>query len=210
MVFAPPLLVFFDQHGPFSLYDQLALRMDDHASKCMVCLGSPCWVPPFAGGMITMTIKTLVTGACLIMTTATAGSAATFTVDGDEYDVSTITGSFDDNVSLLESQVFFGDEDLALEFASEVGDLLGIFNFGFLGPLFAFDNGLPDSTGFHAPFDSSLSSAILTETANSNITDLTWAVVYPVAAVPLPAGGLLLLSAFGGVAALKRRKKRAA
>lgn len=32
----------------------------------------------------------------------------------------------------------------------------------------------------------------------------------PVAAVPLPAGGLLLLSAFGGVAALKRRKKRAA
>lgn len=31
-----------------------------------------------------------------------------------------------------------------------------------------------------------------------------------VSAVPLPAGGLLLLSAFGGVAALKRRKKRAA
>lgn len=32
----------------------------------------------------------------------------------------------------------------------------------------------------------------------------------PISAVPLPAGGLLLLSAFGGVAALKRRKKRAA
>lgn len=32
----------------------------------------------------------------------------------------------------------------------------------------------------------------------------------PISAVPLPAGGLLLLSAFGSVAALKRRKKRAA
>ena len=31
-----------------------------------------------------------------------------------------------------------------------------------------------------------------------------------IAAVPLPAGGLLLLTAFGGVAALKRRKKRTA
>ena len=32
----------------------------------------------------------------------------------------------------------------------------------------------------------------------------------PVSSVPLPAGGVLLLSALGGVAALKRRKKRAA
>jgi hypothetical protein len=32
----------------------------------------------------------------------------------------------------------------------------------------------------------------------------------PISAIPLPAGGLLLLSTFGGVAALKRRKKRAA
>ncbi|TGD63023.1 VPLPA-CTERM sorting domain-containing protein [Tabrizicola sp. WMC-M-20] len=41
------------------------------------------------------------------------------------------------------------------------------------------------------------------------ITGITAEHIEPVAAVPLPAGGLLLLTAMGGIAALKRRRKAA-
>lgn len=48
--------------------------------------------------------------------------------------------------------------------------------------------------------------------SSGNATYAVWQVQSspPVSAVPLPAGGLLLLSGFGGFAAVSRRKKRAA
>lgn len=160
-----------------------------------------------------MKTRSLVLAACLSLLSATASTATTFTVGGDDFDVTTITGTFADNRELLEGQVWFGSTDLAALFVSAVGFDLGLFsNPAFLptatGPLFA--------TSFGGTFDTVRFS--FTETGQDvTITGLgddvvaTFAIAQPtISAVPLPAGGLLLLSGLAGVAGLKRRKKRAA
>eukprot|EP01013_Petalomonas_cantuscygni_P045285 TRINITY_DN9876_c0_g1_i1.p1 TRINITY_DN9876_c0_g1~~TRINITY_DN9876_c0_g1_i1.p1 ORF type:complete len:158 (-),score=2.03 TRINITY_DN9876_c0_g1_i1:63-536(-) len=157
-----------------------------------------------------MTLRTLAAAACLSICTASAGLAATFTVAGTDYDISTITGTFDDNESLLVGQPWWGDSAQALTFADAVGGGLGDSNFsGPYGPLFALDSLIigADHTALVALYHPIHGVSIDWALAD---TTYHYAIATPVSPVPLPAGGLLLLTAFGGVAALKRRKKRAA
>ena len=65
----------------------------------------------------------------------------TVNVAGTEYDISTVTGTFSDNMSLLESSPWWGNPCLAQAIATAVGTDLGTpneFNYGNGGPLFAY------------------------------------------------------------------------
>jgi len=157
-----------------------------------------------------MTLKTLAAAACLSICTATAGLATTVTVDGIGYDVTTITGTFSDNEALLMGQVWWGDYLLAYHFANAVDDDLDYPNsiHGF-GPLFAYQDGGTGVISFLAtPLFANGRRA--QQDYIADFITATYAIATPVSAVPLPAGGLLLVSAFGGIAALKRRKKGSA
>ena len=155
-----------------------------------------------------MTLKALVAAACLCFGTATAGLAATVTVNGEEFDIGFITGSFEDNAGLLTAQPFFGNASLASDLADAVsnGGLLGdICSCGFLD----FADGFEVSIGFEV-LSFFVDAAGAGGRSFGSDEEATFATATSVAPVPLPAGGLLLLSGLVGVAGLKRRKKRAA
>ncbi|MBL9127747.1 MAG: hypothetical protein JNL97_08875, partial [Verrucomicrobiales bacterium] len=62
--------------------------------------------------------------ATLLMT-GSAG-AVVVTIDGMDYDITTLTGTFDDNASVLTAQPWYGDETLANRFVDAVGARLGL------------------------------------------------------------------------------------
>ena len=105
------------------------------------------------------------------------------------------------------SQPFFGDEGRALEFARAVassGFLTGlgtsVFDFAFSNDLFEVN-----TVVINYP------SLFIENSTFSVVTGSTFATVTPsTTPVPLPAGGLLLLTGLAGVAAVKRRSNRAA
>jgi hypothetical protein len=77
-----------------------------------------------------MNIKTLAAAACLSLLSATSSFAATFTVGGDDFDITTITGTFADLQGQLKSQIWWEEPALAADFASAVSSLLGLVNSG--------------------------------------------------------------------------------
>ena len=66
----------------------------------------------------------------LLATAFSMSANATLIVDSSvgKYEVSTITGTFADNSALLMSQVWWGNEALAAEFAGLVADAFGFPN----------------------------------------------------------------------------------
>lgn len=133
--------------------------------------------------------------------------AATATIGGIDYNVTTVEGTFAQHQTLLENQVWWGDRSLANSFAGAVAADLGFpNNSGFYGPLFAYKRGSTTVTSFN--FFSALQRSFEAPLDSSGV--YTYATAAQVSSVPLPAGGLLLLTGIGGAAALKRRKKRAA
>jgi len=121
------------------------------------------------------------------------------------YDVTTVTGSFNDHAALLRSQVWFGDPGLAEEFASLVGIRLGSY-FDYAskphGPTFSY---LAEATAFPTLFDMQSKffsadpanpGAVYTVFFGSTTPGFTFAVAAP---VPEPAAAALL---FGGLALL--------
>jgi hypothetical protein len=79
--------------------------------------------------------------AAAILASAAAANAATFTVNGTDYDVTTVSGNFISDFSLraqLQSQVWWGNQSLAQQFARTVGSSLGFVNDDFFGPFFAY------------------------------------------------------------------------
>ena len=94
------------------------------------------------------------------------------------WEVSSVEGSFSGLQSLLESQVWWGNESLALIFAETVFGALGIPNFGNFGPSFA--HGL-DSFGFTRNL---LYSEIDASINNSGLFNPTGVLFYAVAERP--------------------------
>ena len=144
--------------------------------------------------------------AAVVMAPGSA-QAALFTVDGQQYDVTTITGTYNDNTALLESQVWWGDSALARAFAEVVQDALGTPNpldgsGDGEAPYFAFLSDAPfvavanwDTTPAPAGFEFDLDRPTVTETA-----------VFAVAqAVPTPA---LLPAVLGMGAGIVRKRKK--
>ncbi|WP_272011622.1 VPLPA-CTERM sorting domain-containing protein [Roseovarius sp. ZX-A-9] len=156
-----------------------------------------------------MTKMTLLAAAALALSIAVpAANAATVTVNGSDWEINTVRGTFGDIEGVLTSQVWWGDRAVAIDFAEVVGDTLGLPNFGIRGPSFSYVEAFDPKWVSSAFWNSPLS--IVSELNTDKTAFRTWAVATPVAPIPIPASGLLLLTGLAGVAGLKRRKKRAA
>jgi hypothetical protein len=171
-----------------------------------------------------MTFKNLAAAACLSLFSATSTFAATFTVGGNDFDITTISGTFTDLQGQLESQLWWGDDYLARQFATAVSTQLGTADAtDNYGPLFVHGRGQRSLHTWAWYFPHVYGGSRLASVGGPLSTDRNFAVCVscssppptvpnpdPPSPVPLPAGGLLLLSGLAGVAALKRRKKRTA
>lgn len=89
-------------------------------------------------GGLALAIASMVMLAC--PSNANAQTATwTGTVNGTTYNFSTITGTYADNASLLQSQVWWGDSYIAHQFSDSVNSNMGSSNDVFGGPIFVYD-----------------------------------------------------------------------
>jgi hypothetical protein len=91
---------------------------------------------------------TIIAMICFFAGTSSADSI-TVTVNGTQYDITTVTGTFTDNMAQLESTPWWGNESLAQEIAGAVMDDIGTPN-EFNGeegggPLFAWNDDAIDA-----------------------------------------------------------------
>lgn len=142
----------------------------------------------------------------------TAAQAVVVSYMGTDYEVSTFTGSsYTDNQTLLENQVWFGDIDAANFFATEVNTQLGLNAISVYGPYFAYVSFVGrNGPAFNQRSWDTRINRPNGESQSASNTSWVFATATAVDPVPLPAGGVLLLTGFAGLAALRRRKQRAA
>jgi hypothetical protein len=137
------------------------------------------------------------------------GAGLSVTVGETEYDITTVTGTFADDMAQLESTPWWGNATLAQEIAAAVADDIGTpneFNYGAAGPLFAYDDDAVDSFIW---FQGNTSSV-----AVSGITSWSWGVVAPVSTgnAPEPGSFVMLFAGLFGVglsAGMKRSRRNA-
>ena len=84
-------------------------------------------------------------------------SAVTISLNGTDYEITTIEGSFNENQALLESQIWFNDGQLAINAANQVRDQLGFLPTNNISPIFALP---PVTTTIVLPFDTFTSVSI--------------------------------------------------
>lgn len=174
--------------------------------------------PLFGKSMMRTFSRVLKTAAIVFgLSSAPSWSASvTISVDGADYSLTTLVGSYLDNVDLLGSQVWWYNEDLAEDLALVLEYDLGSPN-GVSGPYFAIRPVYLDTI---VPTDEPLLGGVrsarynflagsVSGTVAADDPDFTWAIAAPVSAVPIPAGGVLLISGIAGLAAIRRRKMQA-
>ncbi|MCF7698505.1 hypothetical protein [Loktanella sp. M215] len=156
-------------------------------------------------------MKTLF-AALFSLSLATSASAATVSVDNTTYEVTTLTGRFNDNLGVLQSQVWWNKSNVATSFAALVLNLFGQPNKNNFVPLFATSlvNNTVNGTAFSLQ---AIPGSVATATVSANNKNAVYAIATVVpavvpAAVPVPAAGLLLMSALAGIAALRSRRRR--
>ena len=154
---------------------------------------------------VPMKIVFAIIAALLLMSSASA-SAATVTYNNATYAVSTVTGRYGDNVATLQSQVWWGDSAAALSFALLVGNQLGTPNNPATSPLFMSGTFSNKAIGYAYVIRNGHSG--VTQTSyNLSSRNVTYAVA-TLTPVPIPAAGLVLISALAGVKLLGRRSRK--
>ena len=128
-------------------------------------------------------------------------NSRTLQADGNTVSIDSIGSLFVDN-SLFYTPLDFSEE-ITGEPANSVLDGVGL-NLGWASLLDI------DAAFFNADFSNETITVGASIVSNTNTFDPNnWLAAEQVNAVPLPAGGFLLLSGLAGVAGFKRRKKRA-
>ncbi len=130
-----------------------------------------------------------------------SAGAATVTVGTDTYEITTVSGSFEDNKTYLTGLDWWGNETLATELATAFQTPL--VNFAFETGYFGFARGDVKAAEF---FNESVTQ-IKYPSASSDI--YVYAGGYKVSEVPLPAALPLLLAGIGGLGFIGRRRQKA-
>lgn len=146
--------------------------------------------------------------ATLALVCVAHGANAGLIIDSSvgKYEISTITGTFDDNSAFLMDQVWWDKGALAAEFAGLVGDSFGVVNYGLDGPWFAWAIDTDSITAASYYITNPSGPEVLPDIKPPSDIDGTFAYATPVNAVPLPAAAWLFGSALLGLGAIKRRK----
>ncbi len=149
----------------------------------------------------------LATASTVISFSATPAQAASLvTVDGTDFEVELVTGTFLDLEDQVTATPFWGDSGLAALFATEFNSAVGTRVNGF-GPLFAFaiqeSQPVVESQVFSQPPLPFLPASVGQSTDFQDVS-ATFAIVRDTTAVPTPA---LLPGLLGmGIATLRKRK----
>jgi hypothetical protein len=138
--------------------------------------------------------------------------ALVVTVNSQQWDVTTFTGSYNNNTALIQSQVWWNNFDLAGQFATAVFTNLGTPNSipsgstaGPAGPFFAFTEANGGSV-INARVYSDTSKSVINRPLSPNSGANVWAQAYLVNVPgPLPALGAAV--AFGFSRKLRKRIK---
>ena len=174
-------------------------------------------------------------GAALVLAALTSGEAQAFgvvvNVDGEDWDVTTFTGSYNDNISKFAQPpgqgvmpwwgVWMSDSSgpiptLAIKFATAVGSqLCSSANYGVYGPFFGWRFGLDGigliaDAGSAAFYDSGISGVAGTSAQFGDTQPLTWAqasLIHDVAGAPGPLPAFGAATAFGFSRKLRKRIK---
>jgi hypothetical protein len=162
--------------------------------------------------------KTLaLTGLAVAATLLEVNPAQAFsvTVGGSQWDVTTLTGSYNDNAAILQSQTWWGDEVRAKDFAYAVGGSLGLPFQGQAGPFFVWLGDLegsgPTSIAWVPPVHNvypGQNVGLLYPFVIPGDSSETYAIATPATPVPEPLTILGSIAAVGFGAACERIKRK--